>query len=62
MAITKMEWSDEWSEMRKHFNKGLANLGKANGEGLSREPDLTLQAMALLNEAIAETPVPEENY
>jgi hypothetical protein len=54
--------SDEWSKMRKHFNNGLANLGKANGEGSSREPDLTLNAMALLNEAIAETPVPEENY
>jgi len=56
------KWSDEWSEMRRHFNKGLANLGKGNGEGSSRESDLTLQAMALLNEAIAETPVPEENY
>jgi hypothetical protein len=56
------KWSDEWSEMRRHFNKGLANLGKGNGEGSSRESDLTLQAMALLNEANAETPVPEENY
>jgi len=38
---------EKWSEMRKHFNKGLANLGKGNGEGSSRESDLTLQEMAL---------------
>jgi len=56
------KWSDEWSEMGKIFNKGLANLEKANGEGSSRDPDLALHAMVLLNEAIAETPVLEENY
>jgi hypothetical protein len=60
LEVGKM--SGEWSEMKREFDLLHCNLRTAKGSSATSRPDVIAEAMAVLNDVVAEHPVTEENY
>jgi hypothetical protein len=60
LEVGKM--SSEWSEMKIEFDLLHCNLRKAKGSSATSRPDVIAEAMAVLNDVVAEHPVKEGNY
>jgi len=60
LEVGKM--SGEWSEMKREFDLLNCKLRTAKGSSATSRPDVIAEAMAVLNDVVAEHPVIEENY
>jgi hypothetical protein len=60
LEVGKM--SSEWSEIKREFDQLQCNLRTAKGSAATSRPDVIVEAMAVLNDVVAEHPVTEENY
>jgi hypothetical protein len=52
----------EWLEMKREFDLLHCNLRATKGSSAASRPDVIAEAMAVLNDVVAEHPVTEENY